>query len=85
MLTVRVLPVVLLLVFAMDSARCRSFDKNYYHVSTTTNGDDVDAEELVIFTQNELIKVKHAEVKPTSKTKEKSRCVGPATLMAMCF
>ncbi|EFA10508.1 hypothetical protein TcasGA2_TC012759 [Tribolium castaneum] len=80
----RVLSLVLLLVYVADS---RSIDtKNYYQLSTT---DEAKPEEYVFFTNDGLLQVElqqiDQEVPSATPKREKTRCIGPATLMALCF
>jgi hypothetical protein len=97
MITYRVLSVavLLMLVYAVGVS-CRSVEtKNYYQISTTTDdeADHIREEELLILTNDEILSVhqmRRVEDEPQratikDKRKEKTRCVGPATLMAMCF
>lgn len=83
----------------MCSVSCRSIDKYFtYDVSSTTKDEPANAE--ILFETNlvdnfktddwqsfQLNEFTEEPLKPTVDTtsKEKIRCIGPATLMAMCF
>ncbi|KAJ3643125.1 hypothetical protein Zmor_025855 [Zophobas morio] len=91
MITLRVFAVVVLLAFYLGGGvKCRSLEtKNYYQVSTTTNGGESRERELVILTQDDVFEMhEFREVEDKTERSKKvsaTRCVGPATLMAMCF